>query len=555
MSKLHRGGSATDVPVRALAIARVDGVDTDVDPDHAFAVTAAVTASGLLRIVLWRVALDGSTVHAQASVDDRAVSAVAVATENAHSITAVIDDEGHLRVDSWGLDLTARGGARGAKGSRPVIAKARPSTYVTAMRDSEGRLRVDVWLVPFDGTVSHHSQAVGSAQIEEVKLIGDTLGSFPGDPVHMQVLVRLASGEMEIQRWVLSPEPESAPSREGAPFKAGKVKRIACASSQFGNVFTAVESGGSNLEIFNADKLRATAGAISRVATCRAINGYNHVIMTTAVRTDGNLKLIDWRVAPDNTVTRDDDLLAGAVKDLDVTSIVTGEQNTIATAVRLENDELRVTAWRVAPRPTEFFQIAFKELHCSETTDDQGSAHDEPYAVFVTLDTAAPASAKVARTKVFRGVDESAADATRKTWVAVFGDDTSAARLTDPDHLIILVGLMESDDSSADKVMKKAFEAARDLAVTLVDAGKTRAEMVSQLLAAFRKGLLQGASVSGLFDSDDDLIGRVQELRIRQTDLDEANAKGTAVKRVLSFGDNEDAGKYELHFELTSEGI
>jgi len=173
----------------------------------------------------------------------------------------------------------------------------------------------------------------------------------------------------------------------------------------------------------------------------------------------------------------------------------------------------------------------------------------------VTLDTAAPGSAKVARTKVFQGVDESAAGATQQTWVAVFGDDAGAARITDPDHLIILVGLMESDDSSADKVMKKAFEATRDLAVTLVDAGKTRAEMVSQLLAAFRKGLLQGASVSGLFDSDDDLIGRVQALRIRQTDLDEANAKGTAVKRALSFGNNEDAGKYELHFELTSEGI
>ena len=76
--------------------------------------------------------------------------------------------------------------------------------------------------------------------------------------------------------------------------------------------------------------------------------------------------------------------------------------------------------------------------------------------------------------------------------------------------------------------------------------------MVAGLRKAFTKGILAGASVPNVFDSDDDMIASVEELRLHASDLEDARRLGKTVERTVRFRDKDDAGKYDVHVEIVA---
>jgi len=194
--------------------------------------------------------------------------------------------------------------------------------------------------------------------------------------------------------------------------------------------------------------------------------------------------------------------------------------------------------------------VRFTQLACLETTADQGSAHDEPYLVFCSVDLSRePPAGSARRTRVFGDVDESKENRTRHDDATIWGLDGHAAVMADPDKAILLVGLLESDDSEPKQVMRVALEKVMSVVGDTSLERMGRAEVVRRLLKAFKSGLLLGAGTGGV-DSDDDLIGSVRELRISSTDLKWVSEHGKGLSKSLTFEMSDDQGKYEAHFEV-----
>ena len=94
---------------------------------------------------------------------------------------------------------------------------------------------------------------------------------------------------------------------------------------------------------------------------------------------------------------------------------------------------------------------------------------------------------------MFRGVDETKAHRDRREPIRIWGIDEPTEAMSDPDKVFLLVGLMESDDSTADEVMNTAFRKTMAVADDLPK-HLDRAHIVTRLRKAFNAGLLEGAS-------------------------------------------------------------
>jgi hypothetical protein len=581
MSELNRGASAMDKPIKSVAIARVEGMD----PDRAYAVTAAVTTGGHLRLALWRVAFDAETiVRERANSDDRVVNEVALLTASALTIVAAINGQGILEVSTWGPDLAPQHTAHGDAGSRVVIvavgdgaADGLQRTYLTAMRNSHGHLQLDLWQVPLDGKVFHLDQARGK-EIEEARLAVTGLGPDDhhgsGMAQRLVVAARLPGGSVEIQDWSVSVDTRRiSPPIHAVPI--GKAKRIATPvlfrDDSVVLLAAADESGDLALGTADANipgakqSLHSAARPISHLATCQATqvasaagDGTLDDVMATAVRNGGgHLQLTLWRRRrPGTELKRDDDQTGELVQDIAVASVVGGgardKHNVVVTAARTPNDELKVTAWRVPDQPNRFFSLFFTELICHRATDDRDGA-DEPYAVFAVFFPFSPDRSRSSHSDVFRNVDGTphhSIQHLRQPVNLMSSSGQSSGRIDNPDEVVILVGLMESDDSNVGKVVNTAFTKAGGAVKTQFAIGAHRDDLVLEALQAFRTGLRQGAHVDGIFDSDDELIA-VQELRLHQADLDAINA-GHSARKVLKFRGGEGGGSYDLVFELAA---
>jgi hypothetical protein len=581
MGIIHRGDSALDETVKSVAITRLEGMDDDT---HGYAAIAAVTMHDRLMITHWKVARDASAVHSLGGIIDLPVREVALTTADAHTITAAIAEDHHLEVRSWGIDFTARGSARGAIGSGVSIAsfvKAHGTPqwglHLTAMRDKNGHLRLDVWRVPLDGTVRHVTDFIDDQgeTIEEVK-VGRThyeVTFHPSGATLFELVVRLTSGHVEMQEWVVSYAAPDVPTRIvrfKPPLRIGKAKRIAAPIAETADAlaFTAHENEDGELvasitriKLFGepAGAGHGRHGRASRVATAPgALNfatdrpGADRLFATAVRDGGGDLKLILWRQEEVARPVYHDEHPGEPIKEVDVVRVLGGDhvdspRSVLVTAARTANDQLKVTAWRIERTVNEFFSVAFTELRCRETTDDEMSSRDDPYAVFLAVHLDHLDRPRISRTRVFEGVNDEQPDNIKNQSVSILSDD-GFIRLRDPDKVIILVTLMESDDSAVNDVVRAALDDVRELGAKLAGQDLPRAEVVARFGHTFGDGILRGAHVPGTA-SDDDPIGPVKELRLHRADLDAANAR-ERVPRALDFHTPGEPARYRLIFNV-----
>jgi hypothetical protein len=199
-----------------------------------------------------------------------------------------------------------------------------------------------------------------------------------------------------------------------------------------------------------------------------------------------------------------------------------------------------------APRPAAAqsletqLRLNFTKLHCVVSTGDNfGLGSDEPYVVFWVADIQGTrAIGKAFRTRVFQGVDSGE---TRSETVALWHPLGGVVSIPNRDDIILLVALMEEDDSRATAVRDKVNNDLNARLAAYKGAGLSHAAMAANLkldmenaINAVRRGDIR--------------IGPVTEIRPSNADLQDAR-RGRTVTLEQSF-----AGRttvYILTFQLS----
>jgi hypothetical protein len=119
-------------------------------------VTASRNSDGRLRLIVWRVAADGTFVERLGDSGNQAGDASLIAlVESAPNryLTAVRTDEGHMKLIAWevspnGLVVSRVGESKEVRYvSEVTLVKLRDHVFVTAVRDGAGQLLVIRWEV------------------------------------------------------------------------------------------------------------------------------------------------------------------------------------------------------------------------------------------------------------------------------------------------------------------------------------------------------------------------------------------------------------------------
>jgi hypothetical protein len=188
-------------------------------------------------------------------------------------------------------------------------------------------------------------------------------------------------------------------------------------------------------------------------------------------------------------------------------------------------------------------QISFRRLHCAETQGEGSS--DEIYVIFFIADLGGGAIAKAItrNSGKFGDVDDDETHVRREPLV-LWGIDGQAAPIRKPDDVLILVGLMENDESS----MKAVVDAVQStLSVNLnqyrID-GLSRSDLVKKMIQSMNGALDLGAATGGI--NQDDRLGSVQEFRLCTEFLTDVY-DGKEVHESLYF--NKD-GKYRVQIDI-----
>lgn len=192
-----------------------------------------------------------------------------------------------------------------------------------------------------------------------------------------------------------------------------------------------------------------------------------------------------------------------------------------------------------APAP---LTITLRSLSCqAETSEFSGS--DEPYVLVYTADlTTFPApQSDVTRSNVESDVDKNEA---RTLNVPVWGINGAARIIRRPEDVLILIALIENDNSSVGAVVSTVRLAMQAELVRAVANRLDRARLV-QTLSDAMKGAIGTAVLTGVTDPDDLLS--VRELEITPTLLRDVGFGGRA-DAFLGLGGG--GGSYLLKFEL-----
>jgi hypothetical protein len=187
--------------------------------------------------------------------------------------------------------------------------------------------------------------------------------------------------------------------------------------------------------------------------------------------------------------------------------------------------------------------ITLRSLFCQEETSEF-SGSDEPYVIVYTADlTTIPAPrSDVAWSGVLTDVDKGEG---RDLNIRVWGFNGAAQVIRRPEDVILLVALMEHDESSAASVVSAVRLAMQAELVRAVANRLDRARMVQTLTDAM-KGAIGAAVVTGVPNRDDLLS--VRELPITPALLRSVGFGGRA-DAFLDLGG--DGSSYRFKFELT----
>ncbi|MEM7132382.1 MAG: hypothetical protein AAF702_39130 [Chloroflexota bacterium] len=246
---------------------------------------------------------------------------------------------------------------------------------VTAIRNEERRIKLQLWEIGPDGQVNPGDSVVPQAgslffQAREMKLLrlGENLFVLAmrtlSDKLHLSVWEVNRGGAMTMQSiFTLDTDipcmgldcSQQITERMVTVKDFAAVALANNAISTYG-LAVATRNQQGDLSIWRlvvnpTDEIEyrslyhiAAAGARDVEITDTSESSQNQAVVTWRNR-DGNLQLTTFRFNDNQTITRQDDTTAGAVKEF---SVVKNSSNRVVTAVRLSNDNLKLIAWNVA---------------------------------------------------------------------------------------------------------------------------------------------------------------------------------------------------------------
>lgn len=191
--------------------------------------------------------------------------------------------------------------------------------------------------------------------------------------------------------------------------------------------------------------------------------------------------------------------------------------------------------------------VRFESLVCLDQNDEPFTESDEPYLIVYTLNIPNLANpVPDARAfKIGRFLDVDSGD-------TVFGagniwDTNGSARLiTDPNSVVILVAMVEEDDTGVD-VVRTAVQTlmipivASNIAAAATDPDAFRFRLMEGMQGAIR------TAVKAAVGSQDDLIGTVQQIRLTRPMLDRVRRFGSE-SFTLNFSSSDT--RYSARFRL-----
>lgn len=266
-------------------------------------------------------------------------------------VSALQDSNQNLKLIVWGLtpegQLVRRGDAEAGGAGHIAVAEPRSDLVVTALRDADGLLRLISWQVEPDGDLVRCDDAVAGG-------VGRVAMVAPSEGI-VVTAVRDSGGDLKLIAWHVSPAGDF--SRRGAA-SAGAIGDVALArATSASGVVTAVSDGDGNLRLI-AWSVANDGSSISRRGSAEAgkvkgvtvtPRGGDDQLMLTAVRDEEDrLRLISWIVSDNGSViARRGTATAGPVGEI---AIAGGRERLHATvACRDSEGALRLTSWRLSP--------------------------------------------------------------------------------------------------------------------------------------------------------------------------------------------------------------
>jgi hypothetical protein len=173
-------------------------------------VTAVRDGSGLLRLIVWSVADDGTLTRLADSGDAGGRGTLVRATVNDTGLvlTSVRDSAGHLKVISW--EVAADGSVTRLQDSgnqawdiEDNALIAMPDGVVSAVRTRENNLKLIAWAVDTDGSIARRGDSAGQASTSSnIEIIaGPDVPGPSGHSVTMVTAVRTGAGNLRLITW------------------------------------------------------------------------------------------------------------------------------------------------------------------------------------------------------------------------------------------------------------------------------------------------------------------------------------------------------------------
>ncbi|MGH2585773.1 MAG: hypothetical protein ACRDJE_12740 [Dehalococcoidia bacterium] len=230
------------------------------------------------------------------------------------------------------------------------------------------------------------------------------------------------------------------------------------------------------------------------------------------------------------------------------------ERKRLSNEIKTLNAQL--TQCMVQQNKNRPLTVRWQSLFCEDQDDTEvlfNTEDDEPYLVVYALNLpttpniANPASfvpdARAFKIGPFSSVDSGD---TRSGAMNVWDTNGNARPITDPNSAVILVAMMEFDESGADMVRTAVQTAMPAIVVTNLAAAFTDP-------AAFRVRLMEGmagiiqTAVKAAVGSQDDQIGPIKQIRLTRSILDRAYRDGS-VRFDLRF--TKPGARYSATFNL-----
>lgn len=174
------------------------------------------------------------------------------------------------------------------------------------------------------------------------------------------------------------------------------------------------------------------------------------------------------------------------------------------------------------------FKVAFTELECVTETSDTSDSDEVYTVIFVGDATTAPPRTRVFRSNLLTDVDTGNV---RKQWIPVWGVNGAPTDIPDPNHILILCGLMEADASDPYTVHSAAVSAASAFALSIARRDN-HAAMASRVGNVMLTGMKKRAFLPHAIPSSPDDVINVDEVRFGQSDLDAARGGRLVTKSV-----------------------